>query len=60
MPTREGVDEVLVTAGRAGASEVNDAIQRDWGGNSGYFADPDGYRREVAYNPSPIGDYVLP
>ena len=60
MPTRDGVDEVLATARSAGAPEVNAAVQRDWGGYSGYFSDPDGYRWEVAYNPSPIGDVVLP
>ena len=60
MPTRDGVDEVLATARSAGAPEVNAAVQRDWGGYSGYFSDPDGYRWEVAYNPGPIGDYVLP
>ncbi len=60
MPTRDGVDEVLATARSAGAPEVNAAVQRDWGGYSGYFSDPDGYRWEVAYNPSPIGDHVLP
>ncbi|HSN12419.1 MAG TPA: VOC family protein [Propionibacteriaceae bacterium] len=59
MPTPEGVDEVLETARRAGASEVRLAVRREWGGYSGYFADPDGYRWEVAHNPTPLGDYVL-
>jgi predicted lactoylglutathione lyase len=53
------VDEVLATVREIGAT-VYDAVQRDWGGYSGYFADPDGFRREVAYNPSSIGDDVLP
>ena len=35
---------------------VFDAVQRDWGGYSGYFADPDGFRWEIAYNPGPVGD----
>jgi uncharacterized protein len=60
MPSPEGVDEVLETARGAGATGVAAAVRRDWGGYSGYFADPDGYRWEVAYNPSPLGDSVLP
>lgn len=32
---------------------------REWGGYSGYFADPDGYRWEVAHNPSPLGDSLV-
>jgi hypothetical protein len=53
------VDEVLAAAGDAGAT-VHAATQRDWGGYSGYFVDPDGFRWEVAYNPHPIGDVMLP
>lgn len=59
MTSREGVDEVLATARSAGANSVIEAVQRDWGGYSGYFADPDSYHWEVAYNPSPLGEYVL-
>ena len=53
------VDEVLATARAAGA-EVRAAQRRDWGGYSGYFTDPDGFRWEVAHNPHPIGDLRLP
>lgn len=53
------VDAVLETARAAGAT-VHDAQQRDWGGYSGYFADPDGFRWEVAFNPHPIGGLTLP
>lgn len=60
MPSPEGVDEVLATAKAAGAPHVQEATQRDWGGYSGYFSDPDGFRWEVAFNPSPVGDIVLP
>ena len=35
-------------------------LERDWGGVTGYFADPDGYHWEVAVNPGPIGQVVLP
>ena len=59
VATPEGVDEVLTTARGIGAA-VYEAVQRDWGGYSGYFADPDGYRWEVAHNPSDVGDSVLP
>lgn len=54
------VDEVLATAQAAGADPVHAAVQREWGGYSGYFADPDGFRWEVAWNPGPIGEMVLP
>ena len=60
VPTRADVDAVLATARAAGADPVHDAFARDWGGYSGYFGDPDGYRWEIAYNPGPIGQVVLP
>jgi catechol 2,3-dioxygenase-like lactoylglutathione lyase family enzyme len=59
VATREEVDGVLEDARRAGA-EVGDAEERDWGGYTGYFADPDGVRWEIAWNPGPIGQLVLP
>jgi predicted lactoylglutathione lyase len=58
MGTPEGVDSVLADARRLG-STADDAVQRAWGGYSGYFADPDGYRWEIAYNPDAVGDMVL-
>lgn len=60
LATTEGVDTVLEQARAAGASEVRDAVEREWGGYTGYFADPDGFRWEVAYNPGEIGQSVLP
>ncbi|WP_156250407.1 VOC family protein [Pseudactinotalea terrae] len=45
------VDAVLEAARRAGASEVVPGRHREWGGYSGYFADPAGFRWEVAHNP---------
>jgi catechol 2,3-dioxygenase-like lactoylglutathione lyase family enzyme len=60
VATREEVDAVLATARAAGADPVHDAVERDWGGYTGYFGDPDGYRWEIAYNPGPIGQVVLP
>ena len=58
--TEEEVDAVLDTARAAGADPVGRAQQREWGGYTGYFADPDGYRWEIATNPSPTGELVLP
>lgn len=54
------VDEVLETARAAGAEVVGEGVLREWGGYSGYFADPDDYRWEVAHNPGPVGQVVLP
>ncbi len=54
------VDVVLATARAAGADPVTEPQEREWGGYTGYFADPDGYRWEVAHNPGPIGLSVLP
>ena len=58
--TKDGVDRVLESARRAGATTVVEGQEREWGGYSGYFADPDGFRWEIAYNPGPIGQDVLP
>ena len=49
--TREEVDAVLVAAERAGAKIMKPAADTFWGGYSGYFADPDGFLWEVAWNP---------
>jgi catechol 2,3-dioxygenase-like lactoylglutathione lyase family enzyme len=53
------VDAALEAARAAGAT-VHDARQRDWGGYSGYFTDPEGFRWEVAFNPIPIGGVLFP
>ena len=45
------VDEVLQTVERIGGKIVKSAQKVFWGGYSGYFADPDGYLWEVAWNP---------
>lgn len=59
VATPAEVDDVLALAGAAGA-EVGAAQDREWGGYTGYFADPDGVRWEVAWNPGPIGLRVVP
>ena len=53
------VDAILDLAGSLGAS-ASQAEHRDWGGYTGYFADPDGFRWEIAVNPGEIGQLVLP
>lgn len=50
------VDAVLAEVGAAGGHVTQAAHDADWGGRSGYFADPDGHLWEVAWNPAlPIG-----
>jgi uncharacterized protein len=48
---REEVDTVLAEAEAAGAKVLKPAREASWGGYSGYFADPDGFPWEVAWNP---------
>jgi catechol 2,3-dioxygenase-like lactoylglutathione lyase family enzyme len=47
----EAADRLLEDAARAGGRIVKPARPADWGGYSGYFADPDGFLWEVAWNP---------
>ena len=49
--TPEEVDRLLREAVEAGATLVKPAQKVFWGGYSGYFADPDGFLWEVAWNP---------
>ena len=46
--SEQRVDEVLAEAERAGGAIVHPPRKREWGGYSGYFADPEGYLWEVA------------
>ena len=55
----EGVPPFTISHNVATSEEV-DAVEREWGGYTGYFGDPDGYRWEIATNPGPIGQKVLP
>jgi catechol 2,3-dioxygenase-like lactoylglutathione lyase family enzyme len=50
-PSPEQVDATFAEAIKAGATPVKQPQKVFWGGYSGYFADPDGYLWEVAYNP---------
>ena len=45
------VDAVLADAVRAGGTVLVAGARRSWGGYSGYFLDPDGFRWEVVHNP---------
>jgi catechol 2,3-dioxygenase-like lactoylglutathione lyase family enzyme len=45
------VDAVFGHAVRSGAKPVKTPRDASWGGYSGYFADPDGFFWEVAWNP---------
>lgn len=49
--SRGEVDTALEVARQAGAKILKPAQEAFWGGYSGYFADPDGYPWEIAYNP---------
>jgi catechol 2,3-dioxygenase-like lactoylglutathione lyase family enzyme len=49
--TEQEVYDILDAAVAAGAELVAPARQQPWGGVSGYFADPDGFRWEIVYNP---------
>jgi uncharacterized protein len=64
VASREQVDAVLAEAAAAGATILKPAEAAEWGGYSGYFADPDGHPWEVAWNPAfplaPDGSLQLP
>jgi hypothetical protein len=51
VATRVDVDEALAAAAEAGANVIGSPAEREWGGYSGYFADPEGHRWEIAWAP---------
>jgi hypothetical protein len=51
VKSKTEVDEVFDFAVAAGAAAVKTPREVFWGGYSGYFADPDGFLWEVAFNP---------
>lgn len=51
VATRDEVDAAIETARAAGATIVNEATDREWGGRSGHWCDPDGMPWEVAWVP---------
>ncbi len=51
VASAEAVDALLSEAVAAGATRVKAGQKVFWGGYSGYFADPEGFYWEVAWNP---------
>ena len=51
FPDRAAVDDAFARALDAGATALKAPVATDWGGYSGYFADPDGHIWELAHNP---------
>ncbi len=49
--SEDEVDRIMAPAKAAGATIKKKAQKVFWGGYSGYFADPEGHLREVAFNP---------
>jgi predicted lactoylglutathione lyase len=64
LDTKEDVDAAVAAAVQAGGSVAKQPVEVSWGGYSGYFADPDGYLWEVAWNPffpiAPDGTLQMP
>lgn len=54
------VDAMLTRWTGAGATVVREPVQKEWGGYSGYVADPDGHLWEFAYNPSTTHMRITP
>jgi catechol 2,3-dioxygenase-like lactoylglutathione lyase family enzyme len=48
---REQVDSALAAAREAGAGLLAEPVDRDWGGASAYFADPEANTWEIAWLP---------
>jgi uncharacterized protein len=51
VKSKEAVNDAMTEAVKAGARIVKPPQEAEWGGYSGYFADPDGHLWEVAWNP---------
>jgi uncharacterized protein len=62
--TKADVDSTMEEAKKAGAKILKPAGDVFWGGRTGYFADPDGFTWEIAWNPGfeilPDGGIKLP
>ena len=51
LPSAAEVDNAFEQAVAVGARIVKPAERLEWGGYSGYFADPDGHLWELCFNP---------
>jgi uncharacterized protein len=51
LPSEDAVDLAFVRVREVGGRIVKPATRAEWGGYSGYFADPDGILWEIACNP---------
>ena len=61
VASTDEVDAAIAEALAAGGALLSAPAREEWGGYSGYFADPDGHAWEVAHNPGwPLGDDGLP
>jgi catechol 2,3-dioxygenase-like lactoylglutathione lyase family enzyme len=61
LESREAVDAAFADVDAAGGLMVKGPVATDWGGYSGYFADPDGNVWEIAHNPHwPLDERGLP
>jgi catechol 2,3-dioxygenase-like lactoylglutathione lyase family enzyme len=52
VDSSDAVDQVVAEAEAAGATVISAGRQQRWGGYTAYLADPDGFRWEIAYNPT--------
>lgn len=59
VPSTAEVDAVVAQVAEAGGRVLVAPAQREWGGYSAYVADPEGYRWEVAFNPTPMGEALM-
>jgi hypothetical protein len=51
LRSEQDVDALFAHLRRHGVPIVKPPQRAEWGGYSGYFADPDGHKWELAYNP---------
>jgi uncharacterized protein len=51
LASAEAVDALMEEVRAGGGRIVKEPVRAEWGGYSGYFADPDGFLWEVAWNP---------
>jgi uncharacterized protein len=57
LRSRDEVDAAFEQALAAGATDLKRPVDTEWGGYSGYVADPDGHPWELALNPYwPLGE----